>query len=386
MKHTIFRYIVVCTILLSACGAPMESPAAIAPTNAPTINQTATAEQQATATPESIILPLSEPGPYHVGIKRYITYVDPSRNERKVTVTIWYPAIQPQDATGKEPIVNAMPDLTNAPYPLILSSSKMGGQSFGSHLTSYGFVYVGVNGQDSSDLWGQWLIDYPLDIVFALNQIAANPPEGFADLIDTEHAGALGYSFDGYTSLALSGARVDPEFYLSQCSNAAVMNPAPPAWWIGYICHPTGKWDDFVSHAGLTITTSNDGLWKPMTDERIRAVIPMAPEGAWLFGERGLAAADRPTLIIGATADAANIYDLEAVYIYEHLGTADRTMISFVNSSHGMIYMSDQLARMKHFAVAFFGYHLQGHDDYAKYFSEDFVAQYDDLAWGVYTK
>jgi predicted dienelactone hydrolase len=406
MKHTISKYIAVCTILLSACGMPMATPTSISPTATPAINQSTTVESTATptsisptatpainqsttvestATLEAITLPLSESGSYHVGIKRGIAYEDPSRNGRRVSVVIWYPAIQPQDATGNGPTVNAMPDLTNAPYPLILSSSKMGGMTFSSHLTSYGFVYVGINGQDSAPLWGQWLTDYPLDFVFALNQIAANPPEGLAGLIDTEHAGALGYSFDGYTSLALSGARVDPEFYLSQCSNAAAMNPAPPAWWIGYICYPTGGWDEFVRNAGLTITTSNDGLWVAMTDERIRAVMPMAPEGAWLFGERGLAAADRPTLIIGATADTINIYDLEAVYIFEHLSTADRTMISFVDSKHGMIYGADQLPRMKHFAVAFFGYHLQGHDDYFNYFSEDFVTQFDDLAWGVYS-
>jgi hypothetical protein len=40
--------------------------------------------------------------------------------------------------------------------------------------------------------------------------------------------------------------------------------------------------------------------------------------------------------------------------------------------------------RMAHFAVAFFGYHLQGRADYAAYFSEKFVKQHDDLAWGVY--
>jgi hypothetical protein len=36
--------------------------------------------------------------------------------------------------------------------------------------------------------------------------------------------------------------------------------------------------------------------------------------------------------------------------------------------------------------VAFFGYHLQGWEEYAKYFSEDFVTQYEDLAWGIYQK
>jgi hypothetical protein len=39
---------------------------------------------------------------------------------------------------------------------------------------------------------------------------------------------------------------------------------------------------------------------------------------------------------------------------------------------------------MKHFAIAFFGYHLQGRADYADYFSEEFVGQFKDLAWGVY--
>lgn len=361
-------------IILGACAkaTPQPTDETIAPT-------------ESVATPESVNLPLSELGSYHVGIKRNIVYEDSSRNERKVTITIWYPAAQPQDSTSSDPIADATPAKTNAPYPLILSSTKLG-FIFAPHLASYGFVYVGINGQDSKDHWGQWLTDYPLDIVFALNQIASNPLMGLENMIDTNHAGAMGYSFDGYNSLALSGARVDPTFYHTQCENANTMKPAPPEWWGDYICNLTGGWDELVSNAGSTITTSDDGLWRAMTDERIRAVMPMAPEGAWLFGERGLAAVNRPTLIIGATADDINIYDLEAAYIFEHLGTSDRTMISFVDQGHMMIYDTDQVARMKHFAVAFFGYHLQAQGDYFKYFSEDFVAQYGDLAWGVYKR
>ncbi|MCX6164053.1 MAG: hypothetical protein NTU73_04205, partial [Ignavibacteriae bacterium] len=56
-----------------------------------------------------------------------------------------------------------------------------------------------------------------------------------------------------------------------------------------------------------------------------------------MFGERGLAAVDRPTLIIGATLDDINIYDVEAAYVYEHLGTGDKSMISFVGEDHMMI-------------------------------------------------
>jgi hypothetical protein len=49
-----------------------------------------------------------------------------------------------------------------------------------------------------------------------------------------------------------------------------------------------------------------------------------------------------------------------------------------------MIESKDPVARMKHFAVAFFGYHLQGQKDYANYFSEKFVSKLEGMAWGVY--
>jgi hypothetical protein len=49
-----------------------------------------------------------------------------------------------------------------------------------------------------------------------------------------------------------------------------------------------------------------------------------------------------------------------------------------------MIYNPEPVERMQHFATAFFGYYLQGRQDYAEYFSQEFVEQYEDLAWGVY--
>jgi hypothetical protein len=93
-------------------------------------------------------------------------------------------------------------------------------------------------------------------------------------------------------------------------------------------------------------------------------------------------------LIIGATEDKEVMgcpYDLEAVYIYNQVKAPDRAMISFVGQGHMMIWDQEPKARMKHFAAAFFGYHLQGRLDYAVYFSPDFVAQYGDLAWGAYS-
>ncbi len=53
------------------------------------------------------------------------------------------------------------------------------------------------------------MIDQPLDILFALDRVASGPPDGLEGMLDTEHAGVIGYSFDGYNALAMSGARID---------------------------------------------------------------------------------------------------------------------------------------------------------------------------------
>jgi predicted dienelactone hydrolase len=225
------------------------------------------------------------------------------------------------------------------------------------------------------------MIDQPLDILFALDQVASNSPQGLEGMIDAEHAGAIGYSFDGYNALALSGARIDPAQYLAQCPNPDATTEAILSSMSAFSCVPAGAWYEFAAHAGEAITASEDGLWQPMTDERIRAVMPMAGEGWWLFGEKGLAAVDRPMLILVGTQD--ELY-AENALIFEHLGTSDKALISFVGPGHMMVFNSKMVARMAHFATAFFGTHLQGREDLAWYFSEDFVAQHDDLAWGVY--
>jgi len=366
---------------LASCGTP----AITAPTT--TLAQaTATVEQitEETAagevTPEPVPFPLSEPGPYNAG-KRTFAFQDASRDNRQIGITVWYPAVLPEGSTGTNLQVGTDrdPDLSGAPYPLILSSTKVA-RIFAPYLVTHGFAWASVDNIDVYIPWNAQLVDQPLDILYTLDQVASNPPKGLEGMIDAEHAGAIGYSFDGYNALALSGVRIDPDFYLAQCAET----PLKQHWiQFGY-CNMSSDWNQFAAHAGDAITTSDDGLWQPMTSERIRAVMPMAPEGAALFGERGLSAVDRPTLIIGATEDVDCDYKHEAVYIFGHLGTPDKALISFVGRGHMMVGDPEMVARMAHFAAAFFGYHLQGREDLAYYFSEDFVAQHDDLAWGVY--
>lgn len=328
---------------------------------------------------ERLAFPLSAPGPYFVG-NRGISYVDQSRNGREVPVTVWYPALAVADAEGHVHARDAAPDPSGAPYPLIVSSTKVG-QIFAPYLVSHGFTWAGVDRLDTYPQMNEQLYEQPFDILFTLDQVASNPPEGLDGMSDAEHAGAIGYSFDGYNTLAMSGARLDPEYYLAQCETPDdTTSEIVLSRFSSFSCLPASGWDEFAAQVGETITSSQDGLWQPMTDQRIRAVMPLASEGWWLFGERGLAAVDRPTLILVATED--ELYSENAL-IFEHLGTSDKALISFLGLDHMMIYNPEMVERMAHFATAFFGYHLQGRQDLAEFFSQDFVSQHEDLAWGV---
>lgn len=323
------------------------------------------------------------PGSYQVGVMGNIFYKDSSREGRAVSIYLWYPAIIPEDAPSNTNYYDVEPDKSGAPYPLIVMSKKSG-DFFASHLASHGFVVIGVEMQDSSPNWGKWLIDYPADQVFALEQFAASPQAGFEEIIDGENAGAAGYSFDGYDALALSGARIDPAYYLKQCQEAVPAYPEPEDWWIDYVCNMSGGWEEFEAYASALDGDSPDELWQPITSPRIKAVMPMAPEGAWLFGPRGLAAADRPALILDGTEDDINYYQLETVTIFEQIGSEDKTLISFTGKDHFMIFDEEQVEKMSMLATAFFSYHLKDEEAYLTYFSEEFINTQPDLVWGVY--
>lgn len=215
--------------------------------------------------------------------------------------------------------------------------------------------------------------------------VASSSPREIEGVIDADHAGATGYSFDGYNALVLGGARINAGFYQAQCVNPdataeAVLLPIPglPE---RYQCAVASAWDEFAAHAGEAIRVSDDGLWQPMTDARIRAVVPLAAEGWLLFGEEGLAAVDRATLMIVSTGD---VWYSENALMFEHLHMPEKALVSFVGPDHMMIFNPGMVALMAHFAVASFGHHLQGREDLAWYYSEEFIAQYDDLAWGAY--
>ncbi len=355
------------------------------PTDLPT-KPPPTATTEPTQAEPAAQFSLAEPGPYFVG-NTSLKLTDTSRGDREIRLTIFYPALEQKDADGRVIKRNAAPDMSQAHYPVILTGPNTGDMMFLTHLSSHGFVTVIVRFPDFDygEPWNFGIVDRPMDMLFALDQLATNLPAELAGVMDTNNVGVAGYSWDGFFSLALSGVRIDPEFYLSWCQDAPTRQPAYEDWYLEYTCGLAGQWDEFATHDGEQYTAGDDGLWQPITDERIRAVMPMATDGAWLYGERGLAAVTMPVLMIQATEDS-DYQPAEAAFIFEHLGSTDKSMISFIGQDHMMAMQPEQINQMNHFAVAFFSYHLLGQADYLEYFSEDFVNQFQELAWGIYTK
>ncbi len=135
-------------------------------------------------------------------------------------------------------------------------------------------------------------------------------------------------------SITLSGARVDPEYYLQNCADPENTESGFEISSIQMMCGPFKNWDEFVQKAGSDLTDGADGLWEPITDDRILALITMSGEGEWLFGPKGLADVNKPIIVTAGTNEV--VYG-ENYRIFEEIGSSDKIFISFLGWSHGMI-------------------------------------------------
>ncbi|RPH30515.1 MAG: dienelactone hydrolase [Bacteroidales bacterium] len=156
---------------------------------------------------------------YNVG-EQTIIYTDSLRN-RMIKTEIWYPTNETDSTFERKtdlPFVlsptirNAK--ITNQVFPLVVLSHGTGGNRFGLAwlaiaLVKQGYIVI------SPDHWGntfdnkipEYFVRYwerPMDISFLLTHFLNDKP--FSQQIDTSRIGMVGFSFGGYTSLALAGA------------------------------------------------------------------------------------------------------------------------------------------------------------------------------------
>jgi predicted dienelactone hydrolase len=138
----------------------------------------------------------------------------------------------------------------------------------------------------------------------------------------------------------------------------------------------------YRAQLGLQITP--DGQWVPFGDERVRAVLALAPCDFPLTTEDMLASVTTPTMILHGTSDGTCDYEGNAVRTYMHLGTENRYLISVINGLHDTFHNQQKVPQ--HFATAFFGYYLQGDGTYKQYLAPAHLPIWPgiELAWGPY--
>ena len=316
---------------------------------------------------------------------RTLEFTDPGRENWQVAIRIWYPAKPGLESSTPD----AAPDPDGIPYPVILGSDNIA-DVMGEHLASHGFAFVGGLGQST---WfshpSPLMVDFPLDLMVALDGLAALDDDPLAGAIDTNRAGVADYSFGAWTALMLAGARVDPDHYSATCASR------PPGWsdhWFNYVCDTPANWDEFVARGAQAGVAPASGMWRAFGDERIKAVMPMMPEGFDLVGERGLASAHAEALFIAGSSDRINDYDPAAVSLFRNYPADRSSMVTFVGADHYLIFGGSGQRQLRRLTTAFFKAHLGGSSAAAELLTESWIegqasllephASYATLVWG----
>jgi len=325
--------IVLLSLLLVSCQITSTStPTLILPT--PTTEPTSTSSATEVLSPAK---PLYAPeGKYQVGLQDLAI----QNGNETVNISVFYPEL------------NAAPDTTHGPYPLVIFSPGLGavGKDYENLLrpiASYGFVIIALTprGETNSEFW-VGAATRPLDIKFIANYADKLTATGgqFAGMIDTERIAVAGHSSGGWAALVGGGARMDMGWCAAHPDLVAKL--------------ALSNCTQFLPHQSeiatmLGIKSAPTGLWPPMNDPRVVAVIAASPDGdIWGAGYGGVSAMKVPTLIMAGSADTINIPELCAYPIYEHLGSAKKTLVVFENGDHGLGWdtYSDEI---KHVMIAF---------------------------------
>lgn len=303
--------------------------------------------------------PYAAHGQFAVGFK---SLVIGEGTEQALEVSIWYPALNPagaaeevtydmriKDATWAgdlqtvvygHALLNAEPDASQGPYPLVVFSHgfSMSAAAYSvsaEHYASYGFVVLAPDHKEQfdptwEDMW-KAAIDRPRDATRTLDyaEELTAPAGDMAGLIDMEHVAVVGHSYGGYTALAMAGAQYDLDAYNARCALLAADD------WRSFLCTPfVPREAEMAARAGLDPMPV--GLWPSFGDPRVTAIIPMAGN-AYLFDQAGLSKITIPMMAIGGTADTGTPYDWGTKLSYDYAASEQKALVTFVGAEH-MIY------------------------------------------------
>lgn len=316
------------------------------------------------------------PGPYAVGLATYM--VDKGTSQALMLVA-WYPAgKQSGDNNGAALMVPdkyqvpskavdalrkwgtaavfAAPDLSGAPYPLVIFSPGFGmGPSLYTklieHLASYGFVVLSPAFNAEHSPWEHYvtrplLTSREIDFAETLTGQSGN----LAGLINITHTAVVGHSSGGYAALAAAGAQLNYTWLEDElCTTHDV------AGQLADVCSDLAAHStDMLALAKLDSMPAS--VWPSWRDPRVTAIVSLAGDG-YVFGPAGLASVTIPVMVQTGAQDLDNPPVWSTYLAYDNVSSTQKVQVSFAGSGHSifMNYYSvvPTTELIHHFTTAF---------------------------------
>ena len=236
-------------------------------------------------------------GPYWVGTQEF----EAETAFHRTNVRVWYPAVnadqRPEAISYSETsgataeghaILNAAPNSTDGPYPLLIFSHGNGGTRheltyLAEHLASHGFVVMAIDYDDAAT-GGPPIYTRPMDVKWQIDlaqELTVTEGETLFGMIDPEQVAVAGHSFGADTALMAGGAQLDFSSPDSPCALYPEMMVLAQPRPLNGLCDEVTQ--SLIDVLGLE--AAPEGLWPSLGDPRVDAVVPLAPD-LILFGPK----------------------------------------------------------------------------------------------------
>ncbi len=256
--------------------------------------------------------------------QRSFKFIDSDRNNRLIPIDVYVP----------EQTV-----LDDAPL-LVLSHGFAADRRFltyiGEHLASHGLTVVAVEHVGSNVealnntpldpgaiedpsriLPASEFLDRPRDVSYVLDRLEwmEQVSPMLAGKFDPQEVVLIGHSLGGYTGFALAGAKLDVSALPSFCDSLTPVGLSPADW---------------LQCAAVELPEVTADL----SDRRITQVIAMNPLVGRLFGRKGLANVDVPSIILTGTKDGVTPTLAQQLGPFNQLTGADNHLIAVIGGTH----------------------------------------------------
>ena len=283
-----------------------------------------------------------------------------------------------------------LPQNNPSPAPLVIIAQGFGAppDTYGyvaQHLASYGYAVASIehlgtnlaerltfpNSELSSWITPTEFVSRPLDVTHLLDKLEelVATDSQWKERLNLEQVGVFGYSFGGYSALAVAGAQINQPRLTAEC------NPEKLSTVLSFYFQCQAKYLPPLNFQ--------------LKDPRIKAVFSVYPLTNPIFGSEGMSKIDIPTMVVAASQDTTVPPVQNQIHPFLWLETPDKYLALLNSGTHfttvevenrgieGVPSIDSQkqpdpkskIARdyLNVMSVAFFNRHLRGLAEYAPY-------------------